>query len=418
MELFANRSKDELITRLYKHKEEFDAGDIVPKSPEGRDGQERQVRPGAAAAKLRAEATKDAPLHSPELDDDSFADTAVPWTNILPAPLPPNRDLRSDPLPDPWKAYIGTPHATRRSAGAHSGLTPLLNRNRQSLEAFLADTSGPSLAPFAAIPPPQHTDGPDAVLQALLRGQNALLEGVNEMRANMVTTQTLAKFHELQAREMQTYVQAELLPLHHGLGEVVRTVNEASAASSNQAARIAVLESQVGDARPEPHDPNRRRIAFIGFQTNTSADSRLAAMENFMKQHFPTVRPMCVNLFSDKGSYSPSIHGFVELATPQQARAVADAIRTQNLQVADHPGVRVKIALTDIDKNRNWALKVAEEQIKASNLSIGKTVTVKKGGGKGIERGVYVNDALAFTQAQRFAKDGIFIRDNAHLKLP
>ena len=102
----------------------------------------------------------------------------------------------------------------------------------------------------------------------------------------------------------------------------------------------------------------------------------------------------------------------------QQARAVADTIRTQNLEVADHPGVRVKIALTDIDKNRNWALKVAEEQIKASNLSIGKTVTVKKGGGKGIERGVYVNDALAFTQAQRFAKGGIFICDYAHLKLP
>ena len=34
---------------------------------------------------------------------------------------------------------------------------------------------------------------------------------------------------------------------------------------------------------------------------------------------------------------------------------------------------------------------------------------MKKGGGKGIERGVYVNDALAFTQAQRFAKGCIFV---------
>ena len=65
LEIFANGSKDEFLTRLYKHNNEFDAGDIVPKSPEGRDGRERQVRPGAAAAKLRAEAAKDAQSHSP-----------------------------------------------------------------------------------------------------------------------------------------------------------------------------------------------------------------------------------------------------------------------------------------------------------------------------------------------------------------
>ena len=50
--------------------------------------------------------------------------------------------------------------------------------------------------------------------------------------------------------------------------------------------------------------------------------------------------------------------------------------------------MRIKLALTDIDENRNWALKVAEEQIKESNFSCGKTVTVKKDGGeKGRHRG-------------------------------
>ena len=137
-----------------------------------------------------------------------------------------------------------------------------------------------------------------------------------------------------------------------------------------------------------------------------------------MKQHFPTVRPMCVNLFTDKGSYSQSIHGFVELATPQQARAIAEEIRSKTLQIWHHPSVRINLALTDINKNRNWALKAAEEQIKASNFSIGKTVTVKKNGGKGCDRGVYVDDVPAFTQAQPFAIGGVFTSDYAQLKLP
>ena len=60
----------------------------------------------------------------------------------------------------------------------------------------------------------------------------------------------------------------------------------------------------------------------------------------------------------------------------------------QNLQVTDYPGVCIKIAMTNIDSNRNWALKIAEEQIKASNLNIDKTITLKKSGGIGTERGV------------------------------
>ena len=112
------------------------------------------------------------------------------------------------------------------------------------------------------------------------------------------------------------------------------------------------------------------------------------------------------------------MHGFVELATPQQARAIAEELRSNKLQIGDSPSVRINLALTDIDKNRNWALKAAEEQIKGSNLSIGKTVTVKKGGGKGGDRGVYVNDVLECTQAQRFAKCCVFACDYLHLKPP
>ena len=136
---------------MVNHKEDVDAGGTVPKSPEGRDGREPQIRPGTAAAKLRAGATKDGPLQTPDLEDDAFADSTstTQWTNMLPAPLPASGGLPVDVLRDPWRAYIGTPHATRRSAGAHFGLSQLLNQSHQSLGAFLVDASGASLTPIA-----------------------------------------------------------------------------------------------------------------------------------------------------------------------------------------------------------------------------------------------------------------------------
>ena len=123
----------------------------------------------------------------------------MPWTNALPAPH--SGGSLWDPLPGPWRAYIGIVNATRRSAGAYSKLTPLFNRSHQSIAAFHADTSGLYFAPIAAIPPPQHSDGTDTVLQAFLHCQNALLQGVSEMLTNMATLWTLAKFHELHTRE-------------------------------------------------------------------------------------------------------------------------------------------------------------------------------------------------------------------------
>ena len=54
-----------------------------------------------------------------------------------------------------------------------------------------------------------------------------------------------------------------------------------------------------------------RRIAFIGFGSQTSPEDRLGAMENFMRDHFLFMKPICVNLFPNKEG-RPSVHGFVE----------------------------------------------------------------------------------------------------------
>ena len=128
--------------------------------------------------------------------------------------------------------------------------------------------------------------------------------------------------------------------------------------------RVARVESRVDagiamqEARPEIHDPARRRAAFIGFGAQTSAHDRISAMEVFMRNHFPAMKPVSVNFLQDKEG-RPSVRGFAECCSPQQARMIPESIsthththtHTQNLRLGGHHGVKIKQALTDIDKN-------------------------------------------------------------------
>ena len=175
--------------------------------------------------------------------------------------------------------------------------------------------------------------GPESVLQAIL-------QGVNDLHANAVTRQTLTQFFEFQYVEMRTRVQAELTPIHHSIRAVEATVGQLEARMSS---------ANISDARPETHDPARRRIAFIGFNPQTSLDERIAFMDSFMKRHSPDLRPLCVNLFPDKTG-RPSVNCFVEMCSPQQGRLVTDSARAQNLQLDSHTNVKIKPALTDLTR--------------------------------------------------------------------
>ena len=91
------------------------------------------------------------------------------------------------------------------------------------------------------------------------------------------------------------------------------------------------------------------------------------------------------------------------------------------MQVSGHTGVKIKAALTDIDRARNWALTTAEEIMKACPGAHGKTVKTEKGSGKGekaVIRGIYVNGAIAYSQGERFSKHGMFVGEFSNLKLP
>ena len=115
-------------------------------------------------------------------------------------------------------------------------MTPELQREREKLTDFLAGTES-SMKPIPAPPMPQ-IDDTVTMLKALLDGQSALLQGVNDLRTNVVTRKQLQEFHELQASEMRTYVQAELEPIHN-------TLRQYSAHVGPTADRVARVESRV-----------------------------------------------------------------------------------------------------------------------------------------------------------------------------
>ena len=61
------------------------------------------------------------------------------------------------------------------------------------------------------------------------------------------------------------------------------------------------LVSQV--AVPEPHDGSRRRIGFISFGSDTTADEWIAAVDRFMEEHFANFTLSAIT-FSGKRSHA------------------------------------------------------------------------------------------------------------------
>ena len=121
-----------------------------------------------------------------------------------------------------------------------------------------------------------------SVLQALLEGQAALLQGVNDLRVNVVTRHQLHTFQQLQSQEMRTYVQAELTPILSAFSQMSSQVGLIADRMSRLEARDRGAAAMHG---PNPPDSALCKIAFIGFPKEAPAEARVAAMKQFMENH-------------------------------------------------------------------------------------------------------------------------------------
>ena len=329
----------------------------------------------------------------------------------LEAPLPhPKDQMDIDRSESVYQRFVmSSPQPTQRSLGAHSGLTPQVENTRQTVDDFLA-SAAPSLA---ALPDPPILLGSEA--DPTLK---AILEGVNEIRANAVTKQTMQELYLLQRAEYQAFVQAETAPLHNAVGHIARDVVELQRGQVMDSDRIGRLETRLdsgapASAGPNPNDIALRRVAFVGFPSESSVKERIAAMESFMSKHFADIRYGMVSLFPDNDG-NDTVHGFVEVADRKVAKRVTSAVKSRSLKVDLFSGVVVKPAQTAIDRNRNWALRTADRLIRGHPAASGRWIETKRDK----DRGIYVDGVKAFSQEPRYSKNGTFHGDFSGLKLP
>ena len=234
------------------------------------------------------------------------------------------------------------------------------------------------------------------------------------MQRNSATRDQLKHLVELQREEFHTYVRAETEPLHNAISQMHSNVEKLSHDTHQVSERMGKLEgrisqsSGVGEPLRDHNDPAYAQIAFLYFPTESSVYQRLKAMQQFISTHFPKVTPLCTNLFSDsKGE--PSVHGFVQVVDSKSAKRIVEECVAQKWKVEGFPEVKIKRAKAAVDRNRDWALRRAEELVKQHPAASSKRVEVERGSSTR-ERGIYADGVRVFEQIGRFSKDGVFLQ--------
>ena len=356
-------------------------------------------------------------LGDAELVDDSFADDLQQVTK---APDPFTGS-------DPWRSYIGTPTRTQRSYGAKSGMTPVLLKAHESLDEFLSGVDGPAFSPIPIASP---VDGsPDSVLNAILSGQNALISGVNELRANAVTRQSLTQFYQLQSRAMQAYVQAETAPLHRGVAEIVSEVTQLTLGSVLNTERIGRLEGRLSqistsgtESRASPNadnknDANHCRISFKGFSTE-NLNTRFEIVKQFVEKFQGNDTFVCIDARMT-GPYSPrkpTSESFAQFSSRDARDRVLLVLKDTVIKTATGNTIKVFRSKTDFIRSRDWAMGKSEELIKAKLQSAKISASVKFEKGKEARK-ITVDGDDAFVQRLEDTH-GNFVGNFHDLQLP
>ena len=158
------------------------------------------------------------------------------------------------------------------------------------------------------------------------------------------------------------------------------------------------------------NDATRKQVAFVGFPSTCDASARLKAMEDLVKQ-FSAYRPVSfANSFSGPhNDRKMTPVGTVEFANKDSAEAFlkdAKAADKATIKVSGQD-ISLKLALTKLQRSRNWAINKAMELIKAAG---GISVTREKGTLK-------IGDSVVFSQPKGDPR-GQFDGAYSHLVLP
>ncbi len=403
----------ELLARAIDHvKSTTDS----PASPEGRDGRARSPRAGKAASALRKAAPK-AKAQSPTVAE-FIGDT-------------PSLPKSSAPLPavQPMPGFAATVDE------AHAGHNPLISGSKAAGMPVDVDTAGAGANVVIRTVPGAEIDAGQAQAHAEMAvdeseaSDASAVSDAPEVTGEVSTNDLMRKLNtmEKQRKADKAQIQKKIMaqtkvmiseavdPLKDGLAEVQSSVKVRDA--QIQKLRTDFEQFRLGSpgesSGPNPFDPALKQVAFIGFPEESTVAQRIEAMVSFMQENFPELQIKHTDLSMDKNG-KQTRNGFVELGSKKHARHVTSTTKSRGLKVQGYAGVTVKPENTDINRNRNWALREAEKLIRQSPKFGNGRLEVKKAQ----DRGVYVDGLPAFTQKIRFAKGGVFHGIFADLKLP
>ena len=254
--------------------------------------------------------------------------------------------------------------------------------------------------------------------------QVAKLETVQEIRTELAPIREHIADVEAKAdRAVEDTKRAlqETKQLHDRLAKV-----ETSGASAVVEARLKRAESQIAALlrQSDKHDPAHKRLAFIGFSNATGSEARKVAMELFLREHAPSHAPRAYGNFTSWSSETSgriiSRVSYAEFESSNAAEAALKNIKAKvpkcekdGVAIAGSEHMKIRRAKSQLNIDRDTALRKAEEIIKAAPAAAGKTVE-RKGYA---DRSVLVNGEVAFQQDKK-GVSGIFFAPFADLSIP
>ena len=163
----------------------------------------------------------------------------------------------------------------------------------------------------------------------------------------------------------------------------------------------------------DKNDPARKQVAVLGWPEGLAAERRLNELEAWVKERLGNHRALTYSN-EYKRPYSDRKLGkaaYINFASEDEARHLVKAVKESGLELkVQERKLKVVQAKTARSKQRDWALRKAEELLKTARPQAKVEVVWK-------ERQVTVDTKAAFTQEKEDFR-GSFSGSFAHLALP
>ena len=298
---------------------------------------------------------------------------------------------------------------TGEKRGAVELSSPLVDKKRANTsEGMDTDEKHKTLEKLKVTLSPQKTTGGSTGHKSQVEPSNAeVLSAVKALETKLATKEDLATLRTELETAVTTFVETRVKPLEDKLEKLTQ---EHEALKK----KVATLEVGGGFAKAgDKEDPARKQVAVLGWPEGCEAKKRLQDLKEWVQTNFPEVRAVA---FSNeyKGPYSNRVLGkatYAHFAAEDDVRTLVKAAKDRSVELkVEGKKLKVVPAKTKKNKQRDWALRKAEEVLKTSVPTQKVEVDWK-------ERRVTANTAEAFKQEKEDTK-GSFCGNFSHLALP